>query len=96
MRKLTIVTYDVRDDRRLRTVFKVMRGFGDHLQYSVFRCELTAADRERMITALSEVLHFGEDQVLMFDLGPSDGLKANQIAHIGQPYVPSDHDALVV
>ncbi|PJF46320.1 MAG: CRISPR-associated endonuclease Cas2, partial [Candidatus Thermofonsia Clade 3 bacterium] len=40
MRTLYIVTYDIADDRRWRKVFKLMYGYGDRLQYSVFRCAL--------------------------------------------------------
>ena len=47
MRNVYLVTYDIRDDRRLRAVFKVMSGFGQHVQYSVFRCELSPANRAR-------------------------------------------------
>ena len=32
-----IVTYDVSDDDRRNKVFTALRGYGDHIQYSVFR-----------------------------------------------------------
>ena len=38
MRQSYLVCYDISDDKRLRKVFKTMRGYGDHLQYSVFEC----------------------------------------------------------
>ena len=38
---------DIADDKRLRFVFKTMRAYGDHLQFSVFECQLTAADLAR-------------------------------------------------
>ncbi len=44
MRNTYLVTYDIRDDKRLRKVFKAMRDFGDHLQYSVFECQFTPID----------------------------------------------------
>src|ERR1035438_4086458 len=31
-----LICYDICDDKRLRKVFQTMRGYGDHLQYSVF------------------------------------------------------------
>jgi len=40
MRSVYLVCYDVADDKRLRKTYKKMRGFGDPVQYSVFRCEL--------------------------------------------------------
>ena len=42
MRTSYLVCYDICDDKRLRKVFQTMRGYGDHLQYSVFECQLTA------------------------------------------------------
>jgi CRISPR/Cas system-associated endonuclease Cas1 len=37
MRKSFLVCYDICNDKRLVRVFKVTRGYGDHLQYSL-RC----------------------------------------------------------
>ena len=37
MRSSYLVCYDISDDKRLRKVFKLMRGFGDHLQFSDLR-----------------------------------------------------------
>lgn len=84
MRKLLIVTYDISNPKRLRKVFKTMKGFGQHVQLSVFRCDLTDTERYQMIGALQEVIHHGEDQVLLIDLGPSDG-RAVRVNSIGRP-----------
>ena len=96
MRNVYLVTYDIRQDKRLRKVFKVMRGFGQHLQYSVFRCELSAANRERMRTRLAEIIDHRADQVLVFDLGPAEGFRAELVESIGQGYVEENQDAVVV
>ena len=53
MRSSFIVCYDIADPKRLRQVFKIMRGWGDHLQYSVFECQLTKVDTARLRTQLS-------------------------------------------
>jgi CRISPR-associated endonuclease Cas2 len=45
MRSTYLVCYDVADDKRLRKVFKTMRDFGDHLQYSIFECQFTPIAR---------------------------------------------------
>jgi CRISPR-associated protein Cas2 len=96
MRNVYLVTYDIRNDKRLRRVFKVMKGFGQHLQYSVFRCELTQANRLRMKTALAETIDQRVDQVLIFDFGPSDGYRVELVESIGQRYVEEGRDAVVV
>jgi CRISPR-associated protein Cas2 len=52
MRQSYLVCYDVSDGKRLRKVFKTMRAYGDHLQYSVFECQFTASDLMRCRTTL--------------------------------------------
>ena len=51
MRTSYLVCYDIREDKRLRKVFQLMRGYGDHLQYSIFECQLTATDLVRLRAA---------------------------------------------
>jgi len=41
MRRVYLVCYDVSDAKRLRRTHKKMCGFGDPVQYSIFRCELS-------------------------------------------------------
>ena len=91
-----LVTYDIRDDKRLRAVFKKMCGFGQHLQYSVFRCALSPANKVRLKAALSEIIDHRADQVLIFDLGPADGLRADLVDTLGQVYVEEQRNAVVV
>ncbi len=40
MRRRYLITYDISDDKRRARVFKSLRNRGDHLQFSVFLCEL--------------------------------------------------------
>ncbi len=84
MRRLVIVTYDICNPKRLRRVFKAMKGFGQHLQLSVFRCDLTEMERFEMIGVLQGIIHHDEDQVLLIDLGPSDG-RSLRVDSIGRP-----------
>jgi len=96
MRLLYIVTYDVCDARRLRRVFRLMRGYGDHMQYSVFRCELSDRERAELMTKLGDVLKPSEDQALLFPLGPVGGAREKTIHHVGRPYEPSSRSVIVV
>ncbi|MEB2344212.1 MAG: CRISPR-associated endonuclease Cas2 [Deltaproteobacteria bacterium] len=83
MRKLLIVTYDISNPKRLRKVFKAMKGFGQHLQLSVFRCDLTDMERFEMIGLLQGLIHHDEDQILLIDLGASDG-RTHRVDSIGR------------
>lgn len=96
MRSVYLVTYDVCDPKRLRLVFRAMRGFGQHLQYSVFRCELSARELVDMSTALEFLIKHDEDQVLIVDLGPAEGRATSCIRSLGQPYTCPQRHAVVV
>ncbi len=80
-----IVCYDIADKGRLRAVYKVMRSFGDAMQYSVFRCRLSAIQRARMDAALLRVIRPSEDQVVIVDLGPQK--PESRMTTLGQPMV---------
>lgn len=96
MRNSYIVSYDIADPKRLRQVFKAMRAWGDHLQFSVFECQLTRMDLARLRAALDEIIHHDEDQVLFVDLGPAEGRGDRVITAIGKPYVHVDAPLIVV
>ena len=96
MRKHLVVAYDISDPDRLRKVFKIMRGFGDHLQYSVFRCTLSDRERTRLTAALSAVINQVEDQVLFIDLGPHDANVASRYTTLGRALLHPRRYALVV
>ena len=96
MRSTFLVTYDICDDKRLRRVHKLMRDFGDHLQYSVFECQFTPADLARCRHELSELINHAVDQVLFVDLGPTEGRGDRVITALGQPYSPIDAPCYVV
>ena len=96
MRTSYLVSYDISDDKRLRQVFKIMRGYGDHLQYSVFECQLTATDVARCRADLAEIINYAEDQVLFVNLGPAEGRGDRVITALGKPYTALDAPCIIV
>jgi len=96
VRNTFLVTYDICQDKRLVKVHKTMRGFGDHLQYSVFECQLTRADLARCRHLLSTIIDHREDQVLFVDLGPTEGRGDRVITALGKPYSPIDGPCIIV
>lgn len=84
MRRLFIVAYDISDPKRLRKVFRTLKGYGEHLQYSVFRCDITASQRVQLGARLRQITHHEQDQVMFVDLGPSDG-RSHSIDYVGRP-----------
>ena len=96
MRNRYIVSYDISDARRLRRVHRTMRGFGDALQYSVFRCDLSAAERILLVEALSKVINHREDQVMLINLGPRDGRAQESVETLGRAPDREDGRAAVI
>jgi len=84
MRNRYIVTYDICEAKRLRRVFRTMRGYGDPLQYSVFVCELSLKERELMIADLEEIMNHNEDGVIIIDLGYVKSEPMKQVKFLGQ------------
>jgi CRISPR-associated protein Cas2 len=96
VRNTYLVCYDISNDLRLRRVHKTMRGFGDHLQYSVFECQFTRTDLARCRHLLSEIINHREDQVLFVDLGPVEGRGDRVITALGRAYSPFDSPCIVI
>jgi len=62
-----LVSYDVRDPKRLRQVAKTLEGYGTRIQYSVFRCRLDRTTLEKMHWELNELMA-DEDDLLVIPL----------------------------
>lgn len=97
MRNRYMVSYDICDPKRLRRVFKTMRGFGDALQYSVFLCDLSPSERILLLEKLTPLLNHREDQVMLVNLGPADGQSGDRIETLGRGLaVPLERVAVIV
>lgn len=96
MRQRYIVTYDIRDPRRLRQVFRTLKGYGEHLQLSVFRCDLTRMALVQLKGRLSECLNAREDQVLFIDIGPTEGRAAEAVESLGRACAEAERGPTIV
>ena len=96
MRNMYMVCYDICDDKRLRRTYRAMRGFGDPIQLSVFRCVLSPRLRAKMIAVLTELIAHDVDQVLIVDLGPADGRANTAFEALGRSYRPPQRRATIV
>lgn len=96
MRNQYIVSYDISDPKRLRKMLKTMRGFGDHVQLSVFRCELSPKEVILLMEAVGEVINHSEDQVLIVDVGPAAGRARNASIVIGRSATIPERRVVVV
>lgn len=62
-----LVAYDIHDERRLRRVAKLMEGYGERLQLSVFRCRLNPQTRAELLWKLSQITT-DEDSLMVVPL----------------------------
>lgn len=60
-----LVSYDVRDPKRLRRVAKTLESYGVRLQYSVFRCRLDVEMLERLHWQLAEIMEKADDLLII-------------------------------
>ena len=60
-----LITYDIRDPKRLRKVAKKLEGYGERLQYSVFRCRLDRLALEKLCWELAEIMKEDDDLLVM-------------------------------
>lgn len=95
MEHLYIVTYDVRDPKRWRRLFRAMNGFGDWLQLSVFQCRLDRMRRLRLEALIQEIVNANEDHVLIVDLGPAESVKP-RVSSIGKRFDPIGREPIIV
>lgn len=84
-----LVTYDVSDDRRRDKVFRTLEGFGDHIQYSVFICQLSSKEIVTLKTRLKNHVHHDEDQILILDLGKSVHPLDTIVQSVGRGFKPT-------
>lgn len=83
-----LVSYDIADDKRRTHVFKLLEELGNHLQYSVFLCELNRRELAETRHRIDECINHVEDQVLFLDLGPRDPSEVNMLDILGRAYEP--------
>ena len=96
MRQTYVVSYDISDPKRLRRVYNLMCGYGDHLQLSVFRCELNRTELTELRVGLAGIINHAADQVMFVDVGPTEGRGSTSIATLGKPHLYMERCALVL
>lgn len=78
-----VVSYDIREQKRLCRVHKAMLGFGEPVHYSVFICHLSAMGRVELIAALTDLIDADKDRIMIIDMGPADGRVEERIIFLG-------------
>jgi len=76
-----VISYDIQDDKRRSRIFKLLKNFGQWMQYSVFECDLDKANFLRLKDRLDHLIDVSkEDSVRFYFL--CEGCK-HQIERVG-------------
>ena len=94
-RRHYFVSYDISDDARRLLVFRTLKDFGNHVQYSVFLCELDPRETIRLRHLLRAEINHAEDQVMFVHLGPATHSVEEQLEVHGIPYSPPGRQMVV-
>lgn len=87
-RRRYLVSYDIANDKRRTQIFNELTAIGDRVQFSVFFCHLNPRERASLVATLDGIVHKGEDQVIILDLGPESDWDENRIRTIGLKFEP--------
>ena len=67
-RRWVAVCYDIPNDKRRTQVMKILAGYGQRVQYSVFECEIRPSDYRQLLQRLRQVLVAEEDDIRFYPL----------------------------
>jgi CRISPR-associated protein Cas2 len=65
---LTVVAYDITDQRRLRQIAKICEDYGVRVQYSVFECRMEADKFDRFWNALLDTMDSSTDRLVAYKI----------------------------
>jgi CRISPR-associated protein Cas2 len=82
-----VISYDVTDDKRRTRVLKLLKGYGTHVQYSVFQCDLTTQQLAQVDRDLRQLIDRHTDSVRCYLL---DAAAVRRIQVLGIGHVSSD------
>ena len=92
---LYVVAYDIRDEKRWRRIFKLMKGYGEWLQLSVFQCRLSRRRHAELIGLLEGMIHHRDDHVILLDLGPAETIEP-RVVSLGKAFEAVQRAPIIV
>ena len=67
-----VVAYDIADDRRRLRIMKLLKGYGEHIQESVFECHLRHSVYGEMLKRLRKLMSKEQDNIRLYHLCRTD------------------------
>jgi len=63
-----VVSYDIKDDKRRNKVCDELKNYGEHVQYSVFECDISQVQIKKLQTDLSKLINRRQDSIRYYFL----------------------------
>ena len=82
---LYLISYDVASDKRRTRVARCMEAYGERVQYSVFECELSTTQLERLRARLLRLVDHETDSVRIYGLCGGCRLRVDVIGNGTRP-----------
>jgi CRISPR-associated protein Cas2 len=92
---LYVVVYDISEPKRWRRIFRLMQGYGEWLQLSVFQCRLTMQGQAELIALIDGIIHHTDDHVILMNLGPADKVNP-RVTSLGKAFAPVVKEPVIV
>ena len=80
--RLTVVVYDVSDNRRRTRLHRVLKRYGIASQLSAFEARLDRSERQELLAAVRPLIDPAQDRFIMYVIGPADEAR---IECLGRP-----------
>ncbi|MGE3284120.1 MAG: CRISPR-associated endonuclease Cas2 [Hyphomicrobiaceae bacterium] len=95
---LYIVAYDIADPRRWRRVYRLLQGYGEWVQLSLFQCRLDPMRRRLLEAELAQLIEPRLDRVLIARIAEAEktGQIPRPITSLGPRFVPLRRVTLVL
>jgi CRISPR-associated protein Cas2 len=63
-----VITYDISEDKRRTKLHKVLKSYGQWMQFSVFECDLTETQYARLRLRLGKLIKPDQDSIRFYFL----------------------------
>jgi CRISPR-associated protein Cas2 len=82
-----VVTYDISEDKRRTKIHKILKSYGQWMQFSVFECNLTDTEFARLRSRLNKLIKPEQDSIRFYFLC---ACCQNKVERIGGEQVRDD------
>jgi CRISPR-associated protein Cas2 len=92
---LYVVVYDISDPKRWRAVFRLMHGYGEWVQLSVFQCRLSRKRHAELLATLDQIIANNHDHVVIIDVGPASKVDP-RVVSLGKSFKAVQREPVIV